>query len=75
MKLAREKTKIKVTGRSFYRKKNLKFEGRNWNLSRNRNWSRNRTVDKKFGTWNRNRNLNLGKWHGSATLYICISGK
>jgi hypothetical protein len=65
MKLAREKTKIKVTGRSFYRKKNLKFEGKNWNLSQNRIWSRNRTVDKKFGTWNRNRNLNrnlnLGK--------------
>ncbi len=38
MKLAREETKIKVTGRSFYRKNNLKFKGRN----RNRNRSRNR---------------------------------
>jgi hypothetical protein len=48
-------TKIKVTGRSFYRKNNLKFEGRN----QNRNWSGTRTgtVDKKFGT----RNRNLGK--------------
>jgi hypothetical protein len=38
MKLAREETKIKVTGRSFYRKNNLKFKGRNqnWNQSRNR---------------------------------------
>jgi hypothetical protein len=36
MKLAREETKIKVTSRSFYRKNNLKFEGRN----RSRNWSR-----------------------------------
>jgi hypothetical protein len=26
MKLAREETKIKVTGRSFYRKNNLKFK-------------------------------------------------
>jgi hypothetical protein len=34
MKLAREETKIKVTGRSFYRKNNLKFKGRN--RSRNR---------------------------------------
>jgi hypothetical protein len=42
MKLAREETKIKVTGRSFYRKKNLKFKGRNRNRSRKRNRSRNR---------------------------------
>jgi hypothetical protein len=44
MKLAREETKIKVTSRSFYRKNNLKFEGRNWNQNRswNRNWSQNR---------------------------------
>jgi hypothetical protein len=28
MKLPREETKIKVTGRRFYRKNNLKFEGR-----------------------------------------------
>jgi hypothetical protein len=35
MKLAREETKIKVTGRSFYRKNNLKFEGRNRNRNRN----------------------------------------
>jgi hypothetical protein len=34
MKLAREKTKIKVTGRSFYRKNNLKFKGRNRNGNR-----------------------------------------
>jgi hypothetical protein len=34
MKLAREETKIKVTGRSFYRKNNLNFEGRNRNRSR-----------------------------------------
>jgi hypothetical protein len=31
MKLAREETKIMVTNRSFYRKNNLKFKGRNWN--------------------------------------------
>ncbi len=42
MKLAREETKIKVTGRSFYRKNNLNFKGRNRNQSRNRNRSRNR---------------------------------
>jgi hypothetical protein len=36
MKLAREETKIKVTGRSLYRIINLKFEGRNRNRSRNR---------------------------------------
>jgi hypothetical protein len=47
MKLAREETKIKVTGKSFYRKNNLKFKGRN----------RNRNRGKKFGT----RNRNLGK--------------
>jgi hypothetical protein len=46
MKLAREETKIKVTGRSFYRKNNLKFKSGNQNW--NRNWSRNRN-------WNRNR--------------------
>jgi hypothetical protein len=34
----KEKTKIKVTGRSFYRKNNLKFKGR----IRNRSWNRNR---------------------------------
>jgi hypothetical protein len=37
MKLAREETKIKVTGRSFYRKNNLKFKGRNRNRNRSRN--------------------------------------
>jgi hypothetical protein len=36
MKLAREETKTKVTGRSFYRKNNLKFKCRYGNLSRNR---------------------------------------
>jgi hypothetical protein len=36
MKLAREETKIMVTGRSFYHKNNLKFKGRNLNLNRNR---------------------------------------
>jgi hypothetical protein len=36
MKLAREETKIKITSRSFYRKNNLTFEGRNRNQSRNR---------------------------------------
>jgi hypothetical protein len=36
MKLAREETKIMVTGRSFYCKNNLKFKGRNRNLNRNR---------------------------------------
>jgi hypothetical protein len=34
MKLAREETKIMETGRSFYRKNNLKFKGRNRNLNR-----------------------------------------
>jgi hypothetical protein len=48
MKLAREETKIKVTGRSFYHKNNLKFKGRNRNLSQN--WNR----GKKFGTRNQN---------------------
>ncbi len=47
MKLAREETKIMVTGSSFYRKNNLKFKGRNRNLNRG----------KKIGT----RNRNLGK--------------
>jgi hypothetical protein len=37
MKLAREETKFMVTGRSFYRKNNLKFKGGNRNLNRNRN--------------------------------------
>jgi hypothetical protein len=46
-------TKIKVTGRSLYRKNNLKFEGRNLN----RNGAGTGTVDKKIGT----RNRNLGK--------------
>ncbi len=36
MKLARDEAKIEVTGRSFYRKNNLKFKGRNRNRSRNR---------------------------------------
>jgi hypothetical protein len=44
MKLAREETKIKVTGRSFYRKNNLKFEGRNRNRSRNRNRNRGQKI-------------------------------
>jgi hypothetical protein len=35
MKLAREKTKIKVTRRSFYCKNNLKFKDRNRNRSQN----------------------------------------
>jgi hypothetical protein len=42
MKLAREITKIMVTGRSLYRKNNFKFKGRNRNLNRNRNcWKKN----------------------------------
>jgi hypothetical protein len=53
MKLGREETKIMVTGRSIYRKTNLKFKGRNWNLNRN--------VGKKIGTRTRTRNRNLGK--------------
>jgi hypothetical protein len=53
MKLAREEIKIKVTGRSFYRKNNLKFKGRN----RNR---RKKNLRPGTGTW--------AKWHGSATL-------
>ncbi len=36
MKLARDETKIRVTGRSFHRKNNFKFKGRNRNRSRNR---------------------------------------
>jgi hypothetical protein len=48
MKLAREETRIMVTGRNFYRKNNLKFKGRN----RNRNPGK-----KKIGTRNQNRNL------------------
>jgi hypothetical protein len=59
MKLVREETKIKVTGRSFYRKNNLKFKGRNWN----RNWNRNR--GKKI--WDPEPEPRQ-KWHGSATL-------
>jgi hypothetical protein len=49
MKLAREETKIKVTGRSFYREitENLRV-GTGTGTG---------TVDKKFGT----RNRNLGK--------------
>jgi hypothetical protein len=49
MKLARDETKIRVTGRSFYRKNNLKFKGRSRTGTG--------TVDEKFGT----RNRNLGK--------------
>jgi hypothetical protein len=45
MKVAREETKIMVTGRSFYRKNNIKFKGRNRNRNRGR---------KKIGTQNRN---------------------
>jgi hypothetical protein len=37
MKLAREETRIMVTGRNFYRKNNLKFKGRNRKLNRSRN--------------------------------------
>jgi hypothetical protein len=48
MKLAREETKIKVTGRSFYRKNNLKFKVGTGTTE---------TVGKKFG----NQNRNLGK--------------
>jgi hypothetical protein len=51
MKLARDETKIKVTGRSFYRKNNLKFKGRT------RTRAGTGTMDKKIG----NRNRNLGK--------------
>jgi hypothetical protein len=47
MKLAREETRIMVTGRNFYHKNNLKFKGRN----------RNRNRGKKIG----DRNRNLGK--------------
>jgi hypothetical protein len=47
MKLARDETKIRVTGRSFYRKNNLKFSVGTGAV----------TVDEKFGT----RNRNLGK--------------
>jgi hypothetical protein len=52
MKLAREETKIKVTGRSFYCKNNLKFKGRN----RNRNQSRNRNQNRNLGKMARFRN-------------------
>jgi hypothetical protein len=56
MKLAREETKIKVTGRIFYRKNNLKFKGRNWNRNRGqKNWDPEPEPRQK-------------KWHGSATL-------
>jgi hypothetical protein len=59
MKLAREETKIMVTGRSFYRKNNLKFKGMNRNL--NRNWNQTKkTLGPGTGTW--------AKWHSSATL-------
>jgi hypothetical protein len=37
----KRRNQIKVTGRSFYRKNNLNFEGRNRNRSRNRNRNRN----------------------------------
>jgi hypothetical protein len=47
MKLARGETKIVVTSKSFYRKNNLQFEGRN----------RNRNRGEKIAT----RNRNLGK--------------
>jgi hypothetical protein len=47
MKLAREETKIKVTGKSFYRKNNLKFEG----MNRNRNWNRNRSRNRGQKIW------------------------
>ncbi len=56
MKLTREETKIMVTGRSFYRKNNLKFKGRKRNRSRNRPW------EKKLGPGT------YAKWHGPATL-------
>jgi hypothetical protein len=52
MKLAREETKIKVTGRIFYRKNLRVGTGTGAGTG---------TVDKKFGTRNRNRNRNLGK--------------
>jgi hypothetical protein len=38
MKVAREETKIMVTGRSFYRKNNIKFKGRNRNRGKKKNW-------------------------------------
>jgi hypothetical protein len=40
MKLAREETKIMVTGRCFYHKNKLTFKGRNRNRSRNRSQNR-----------------------------------
>jgi hypothetical protein len=45
MKLAREETRIMVTGRNFYSKNSLKFKGRNRKL--NRNWNLNRNCGKK----------------------------
>jgi hypothetical protein len=41
MKLAREETRIMVTGRSFYRKNNLKFKGRNRNRGEKKIGNRN----------------------------------
>jgi hypothetical protein len=41
MKLAREETKIMVTGRSFYRKNNLKFKGRTGTEARTRTVGKN----------------------------------
>jgi hypothetical protein len=38
MKLAREETKIKVTGMSFYCKNNFKFKGRNRNSGNKKNF-------------------------------------
>jgi hypothetical protein len=57
MKLAREETKIKVTGRRFYRKNNLKFRVGTGTGTGAGTGAGTGTVDKKFGTWNRNRNL------------------
>jgi hypothetical protein len=42
----RKKTKIMATGRSLYRKNNLKFKGRN----RNRNWNRGKKMGPGTGT-------------------------
>ncbi len=69
MKLARDETKIRVTGRSFYRKNNLKFKGKNRNQSRNRSQNRNRGW--KIGTRNRNRNLGkMARFRNTAIKYI-----
>jgi hypothetical protein len=45
MKLAREETRIMVTGRNFYRQNNLKFKGRNWNLKQSRNREKKKNWD------------------------------